>query len=107
MCNLGRRPKVPTSSFGDELQPAQMQRLNMSRELIHGRWNTWAKASVTAPILLPTGLMLRIGLCEVRLLLYIGMWSWACSLTKITRRTVHSPPHPLPPLFSLGHVLKT
>jgi hypothetical protein len=42
-----------------------MQRLNMSRWLTHGRWNTWAKVSMTAHILLPTGLMLRIGICEV------------------------------------------
>jgi len=47
------------------LQPAQMQRLNMSRGLVHGRWNTWAKESVTAHILLPAGLMLKFGLCEV------------------------------------------
>ena len=55
---------IPASSFSDTLQPAQMQRLNMSRGLVHGRWSTWAKKSVTAHILLPTGLMLKFGVCQ-------------------------------------------
>lgn len=56
---------VPTASFSSDLQPAQMQRLNMSQALVHGRWNTWAKGSVTAHILLPAGIMLKFGLCEL------------------------------------------
>lgn len=56
---------IPSSSFSDVLQPAQMQRLNMSTSLTHGRWNTWAKASVTAHILLPAGIMLKFGICQL------------------------------------------
>lgn len=60
-----RTQPVPAEAFGGDLQPAQVQRLSMSRGLTHGRWNTWAKASVTAQILIPTGLMLKFGLCQV------------------------------------------
>ena len=57
---------VPASFFLDEVQPTQMHRLNVSAGLTHGGWNTsWAKASVTAPILLPHGLMLQFGLCRI------------------------------------------
>eukprot|EP00658_Telonema_sp_P-2_P034540 TRINITY_DN25205_c0_g1_i2.p1 TRINITY_DN25205_c0_g1~~TRINITY_DN25205_c0_g1_i2.p1 ORF type:complete len:721 (+),score=172.82 TRINITY_DN25205_c0_g1_i2:163-2325(+) len=56
---------VPASAFSEELQPAQMTRLAMSDRLTHGIWNTWAKQSVTAHILLPAGVMLKIGLCDL------------------------------------------
>ena len=54
---------VPASALSAAVPAAQATRLGMQRELLHGRWNTWAKGSLTAHALLPHGIMIKLGIC--------------------------------------------
>eukprot|EP00937_MAST-01D_sp_MAST-1D-sp2_P003752 g3752.t1 len=54
---------VPASALSTTVPPAQATRLALQRSLLHGRWSTWAKGSLSAHALLPHGVMLKLGVC--------------------------------------------
>ena len=54
---------VPASAFRAVVPAPQATRLAMQRNLLHGRWSTWAKGSLTAHALLPHGIMVKLGVC--------------------------------------------
>ena len=59
------RALIPASAFVLDVPRAQRTRLAVQRGLLHGRWSTWEKGSVSAHALLPHGVVLQIGLCQI------------------------------------------
>jgi hypothetical protein len=55
---------VPASAFTSDVPAAQSQRLAMQRGLLHGRWGTFAKGSLSAHAILPQGIMVKVGVCD-------------------------------------------
>jgi len=56
---------VPTSAYSDELDAPHMQWLDMAHKQTDGVWGTWTKESLLAHTLLPHGLILNFGLCQI------------------------------------------
>eukprot|EP01051_Picozoa_sp_SAG22_P001183 SAG22_NODE_44_length_24912_cov_33.648894_14_plen_736_part_00 len=56
---------LPSSAFTGPARPAQLRWLNESRRLTEGRWGTYSRNSLTAHVLLPAGLMVKVGLCRL------------------------------------------
>eukprot|EP01043_Picozoa_sp_COSAG02_P040906 COSAG02_NODE_3347_length_6896_cov_2.201854_1_plen_600_part_10 len=54
---------VPTSVYSTDVPHTQVQRLLMQRNLLHGRWGTFAKGSYAAHALLPHGVLISLGTC--------------------------------------------
>ena len=62
--SIALRP-LPSSAFAGAARPAQLRWLNESRRLTEGRWGTWSRNSMTTHVLLPMGLLVKIGLCRI------------------------------------------
>lgn len=54
---------VPASVYTTDVPPAQEKRLAMQRNLLEGRWGTFAKGSYAAHALLPHGVLISFGMC--------------------------------------------
>ena len=54
---------VPASIYTTDVPETQSQRLAMQRNLLHGRWGTFAKGSYAAHALLPHGVLIKLGMC--------------------------------------------
>lgn len=55
---------VPSGAFAGAVRTAQIRWLNSSRWLTDGRWGTYSRNSLTTHVLLPMGLMVKIGVCR-------------------------------------------
>ena len=54
---------VPAPVYTTAVPHTQSQRLSMQRNLLHGRWGTFAKGSYAAHALLPHGVLISFGMC--------------------------------------------
>jgi hypothetical protein len=54
---------VPATVYTTDVPHTQRQRLLMQRNLLHGRWGTFAKGSYAAHALLPHGVLISFGTC--------------------------------------------
>ena len=54
---------VPASVYSTDVPHTQAKRLAMQRNLLHGRWGTFAKGSYAAHALLPHGVLISLGIC--------------------------------------------